>query len=144
MDLGEVYHAVETGVHVYRLRSLVCYYGAHYFAFVLVPGPSGWLLFDDTRVSSIGSWEDVKRKVSHAVRGRAGLVAPRCLCLRGLALCPCASCLLPLAVLPARQPAGQPGAHTPSRLPLTCHLAWPWQDCSVTELRFLPLPPRAV
>ncbi len=62
VDLGHIYHALEEGQHVYCLRSLVCYYGAHYFAFVLVPDLGRWIMFDDTRVSKIGSWADVRRK----------------------------------------------------------------------------------
>ena len=62
MDLGEAYCAHEAGQDVYRLRSLVCYYGAHYQAFVLVPDLGRWLMFDDTRVSNVGSWADVCRK----------------------------------------------------------------------------------
>ena len=46
----------------YRLRSMVCYYGQHYQALVLVPDAGGWLMFDDTRVSRVGAWADVRRK----------------------------------------------------------------------------------
>ena len=62
MDLGHIYHALDAGKHVYGLRSMVGYYGAHYFAFVLVPDLGRWLMFDDSRVSSIGAWADVRRK----------------------------------------------------------------------------------
>ncbi len=62
VDLGEVYHAHEAGQDVYRLRSMVCYYGAHYQAFVLLPELHRWLMLDDTRVSNIGTWADVQRK----------------------------------------------------------------------------------
>ena len=62
VDLGEIYRAVEPGQLLYRLRSLVCYYGAHYQAFVLLPELGRWLMFDDTRVSNIGTWADVRRK----------------------------------------------------------------------------------
>ena len=62
VDLGEVYQGVERGAHRYRLRSMVCYYGQHYQALVLVPDAGGWLMFDDTRVSRVGAWADVRRK----------------------------------------------------------------------------------
>ncbi len=62
VDLGEVYQGTERGLHCYRLRSMVCYYGQHYQALVLVPEAGGWLMFDDTRVSRVGSWADVRRK----------------------------------------------------------------------------------
>ena len=41
---------------------MVCYYGQHYQALVLVPEAGGWLTFDDTRVSLVGTWADVRRK----------------------------------------------------------------------------------
>lgn len=42
---------------------MVCYYGAHYFAFVLLPEQQGrWIMVDDTRVSQVGGWREVKRK----------------------------------------------------------------------------------
>ena len=46
----------------YRLRSMVCYYGQHYQALVLVPEAGGWLMFDDTRVARVGGWAEVLRK----------------------------------------------------------------------------------
>ena len=50
--------------HRYRLRSMVCYYGSHYSALVLLPALGGerWVLFDDARVSTVGSWADVLQK----------------------------------------------------------------------------------
>ncbi|PRW57724.1 ubiquitin carboxyl-terminal hydrolase [Chlorella sorokiniana] len=62
VDLGEVYQGVERGLHRYALRSMVCYYGQHYQALVLVPEAGGWLMFDDTRVTRVGTWADVRRK----------------------------------------------------------------------------------
>ncbi len=62
VDLATVYPGLQLGQHVYRLRSLVCYYGAHYFAFVLLPELQAWVMIDDTRVSRVGSWGDVRRK----------------------------------------------------------------------------------
>lgn len=62
MDVGELYRGVPPGLHRYALRSMVCYYGAHYQALVLVPDAGGWLMFDDARVTRVGSWADVRRK----------------------------------------------------------------------------------
>ncbi|KAL4450739.1 hypothetical protein ABPG77_001095 [Micractinium sp. CCAP 211/92] len=62
IDLGEVYQGTERGSHRYRLRSMVCYYGQHYQALVLVPEAGGWLVFDDTRVARVGGWDAVRRK----------------------------------------------------------------------------------
>jgi hypothetical protein len=62
VDMHSVYRGLHPGQHVYRLRSLVGYYGAHYFAFVLLPELQAWVMFDDTRVSRVGSWKDVRRK----------------------------------------------------------------------------------
>ena len=62
VDLGEVYQGVERGAHRYRLRSMVCYYGQHYSAFVWAEDLAAWLMFDDTRVRRVGAWADVRRK----------------------------------------------------------------------------------
>jgi hypothetical protein len=62
VDLHSVYRGVAPGEHVYHLRSMVCYYGAHYFAFVLLPEQQAWVQIDDTRASRVGSWADVRRK----------------------------------------------------------------------------------
>ena len=71
IDLHEVYGSEEAR-HRYRLRSMVCYYGSHYQALVLVPLPGGssWLLFDDEAVSLIGGWQDV------IVKCEAGRIQP--------------------------------------------------------------------
>ena len=58
----QVYQGVQPALHRYRLRSMVCYYGQHYQAMVLVPDAGGWLMFDDSRVSGVGGWADVRRK----------------------------------------------------------------------------------
>lgn len=62
VDLHAVYRGPVPGQYVYRLRSMVCYYGAHYFAFVLLPDTDRWVMFDDTRVSGLGTWGEVRRK----------------------------------------------------------------------------------
>lgn len=62
MDLAEFYEGVHPGAVIYRLRSMVCYYGAHYSAFVWADDLAAWLMFDDAHVSRVGSWTDVQRK----------------------------------------------------------------------------------
>ncbi len=57
-----MYSGLAPGRHAYRLRSIVCYYGAHYFAFVLLPELQAWVMIDDARVTRVGTWADVKRK----------------------------------------------------------------------------------
>ncbi|CAI5708381.1 unnamed protein product [Hyaloperonospora brassicae] len=51
----------------YRLRGFVCYYGRHYVALFYSTAHKMWLLFDDSRVLEIGSWDDV---VSECLKGR--------------------------------------------------------------------------
>jgi hypothetical protein len=41
---------------------MVCYYGAHYQAFVLSPALRKWLIFDDESIGLIGAWDAVKAK----------------------------------------------------------------------------------
>ena len=47
--MAEVYQKVQPGT-TYRLRSMVAYYGAHYFSFVLHPVTHRWTLFDDAHI----------------------------------------------------------------------------------------------
>ena len=49
--------------NVYRLRSLVCYYGFHYVTFIASERHKTWLLFDDKRISKVGEWPAVIAKV---------------------------------------------------------------------------------
>lgn len=67
IDLAHIYHGLPVGKHHYRLRSMVCYYGAHYQAFVLSHDLGKWLIFDDEVISVIGSWKSVRAKC-HAGR----------------------------------------------------------------------------
>ena len=60
VDPSEFYKGVPP--RLYRLHSLVCYYGAHYSAFVWAADLGAWLQFDDTRVTRVGSWADVRAK----------------------------------------------------------------------------------
>jgi len=62
VDLGEIYTGLPQKEHMYRLRSMVCYYGAHYQAFVMSPNLLKWLIFDDESIGVIGTWEAVKAK----------------------------------------------------------------------------------
>ena len=64
VDVGEVYSGLPRGRHRFALHSMVCYYGAHYEALVLVPEAGGacWLKFDDKSVSRVGDWQAVRRK----------------------------------------------------------------------------------
>ena len=55
IDLAEVYAGVPRGAQHHCLRSMVCYYGQHYQALVLVPEAGGRLMFDDTRVTRVGA-----------------------------------------------------------------------------------------
>ena len=61
VDLGQLYRGVPPGT-LYRLRSMVCYYGRHYSAVVLLPELGRWVMFDDATASSIGGWADVRRR----------------------------------------------------------------------------------
>lgn len=61
LDLGEVYDGVPECKHIYHLRSMVCYYGQHYLAYVLMPGDT-WFMFDDASMLRVGSWADVINK----------------------------------------------------------------------------------
>ena len=47
---------------VFRLRSMVCYYGSHYVALLFTPDLGAYLQFDDAAISRVGSWTDVRRK----------------------------------------------------------------------------------
>ena len=60
LDLGEVYLGQPAGQYIYWLRSMVCYYGAHYHAFVHTAGR--WIMFDDANTSVVGDWDAVLHK----------------------------------------------------------------------------------
>lgn len=47
---------------LYRLTSMVCYYGQHYMALIRSRQTQSWLLFDDASVSQVGDWAAVVRK----------------------------------------------------------------------------------
>ena len=41
---------------------MVCYYGAHYQALLLLSGTNRWTLVDDASISDVGTWAEVQRK----------------------------------------------------------------------------------
>ncbi|KAJ0395658.1 hypothetical protein ATCC90586_006205 [Pythium insidiosum] len=55
----------------YRLRGFVCYYGRHYIALFYSTAHKAWLLFDDSRVLEIGTWEKVEQE---CLKGRFQIV----------------------------------------------------------------------
>ncbi len=61
LDLADVYLGIEHGAFVYHICSMVCYYGQHYMAYVLL-SDSLWYMFDDARILQIGQWNDVVTK----------------------------------------------------------------------------------
>ena len=50
------------GLEEYALRGVVCYYGRHYVAFFEREGSDSWLMFDDRRVSDVGTWEKMTQR----------------------------------------------------------------------------------
>ncbi len=69
VDLSQLYGGVPQR-SLYRLKSMVCYYGRHYSAFVHLPELGRWVTFDDTAASSVGPFSEVRR------RCEAGRVQP--------------------------------------------------------------------
>ena len=66
LDLADVYLGIAHGRFLYHIRSVVCYYGQHYIAFVLM-SDSLWYMFDDAHILCIRLWADV---VSRCELGR--------------------------------------------------------------------------
>ncbi|PSC67694.1 Inactive ubiquitin carboxyl-terminal hydrolase 54 isoform A [Micractinium conductrix] len=62
VNLGEFYQGEGLGQRRYALRAMVCYYGAHYLAFVWAKDLGAWLVCDDATASRVGTWVDVRRK----------------------------------------------------------------------------------
>lgn len=67
----------------YRLRGLVCYYGRHYVALFYSTAHKMWLLFDDSRVIEVGSWQNV---INECVVGVSGAVGGVRVCMRRLTI----------------------------------------------------------
>jgi len=63
LDLADMYLGIEHGAFVYQIHSMVCYYGQHYMAYVLL-SDSLWYMFDDARILQNGQWTDVVTKKS--------------------------------------------------------------------------------
>ena len=66
LDIADMYVGLQPGDHVYRLSSMVCYYGCHYVAYILRPD-STWDVYSDSCISRVGSWRHV---VQACVDGR--------------------------------------------------------------------------
>ncbi|KAK9809137.1 hypothetical protein WJX72_009962 [[Myrmecia] bisecta] len=62
VDMGAIYQGLPPATHLFKLRSMVCFYGAHYHAFVFSKETRKWLMFDDATVAVVGLWPDVVRK----------------------------------------------------------------------------------
>lgn len=56
---SEQAEAAEVAGTRYRLASMVCYYGRHYFAFLLLPASGGWVMMDDAASTVVGGWPQV-------------------------------------------------------------------------------------
>ena len=86
MDLADLYPNLTPGACTYRLRSMVCAGGASaaaggaqqaHCALVLSPELKRWQLFEEARLSNLGTWEDAKRKVGGACGGACAASAMR-------------------------------------------------------------------
>lgn len=58
VDVGIVYRGLDEGFK-HRLVSVICYYGQHYHCFAFNNEFGKWVMFDDTTVKVVGSWDDV-------------------------------------------------------------------------------------
>ena len=63
LDLADLYAELQPSGHEtqYHISSMVCYYGQHYMAFVLMPNGT-WHILDDAKVSLVGLWPDIVEK----------------------------------------------------------------------------------
>lgn len=61
LDIADMADEVQPGHYKYRLYSMVCYYGHHYVAFILLPDGI-WHIFDDHNSSRVGHWKQVINK----------------------------------------------------------------------------------
>ncbi len=66
LDLAEVYSGVRRGMRHYVLRSIFCCSGTQYSAFVRTTELGAWLLMEGTRITPVGSWQDVLRQCESA------------------------------------------------------------------------------
>ncbi|CAH2064958.1 unnamed protein product [Thlaspi arvense] len=58
IDISIMYRGVDPKC-IYRLVSVVCYYGQHYHCFAYSHEHDQWIMYDDKTVKVIGSWSDV-------------------------------------------------------------------------------------
>ncbi|CAH2064956.1 unnamed protein product [Thlaspi arvense] len=58
IDISIMYRGVDPKC-IYRLVSVVCYYGQHYHCFAYSHEHDRWIMYDDKTVKVIGSWSDV-------------------------------------------------------------------------------------
>lgn len=67
IDLSKLFKGVGPQSNAaYVLRSIICYFGHHYQAYALSEELEQWLLFDDTNIQLIGSWQDVKAMIRNS------------------------------------------------------------------------------
>ncbi len=53
VDAAHVFVGGRPGLYLYSLKSMVSYYGLHYFAFVKDTDTGIWRMFDDTTASEV-------------------------------------------------------------------------------------------
>ncbi|WIA33520.1 hypothetical protein OEZ86_006645 [Tetradesmus obliquus] len=59
LELSRAFGGLPAGAP-YQLRSVICYFGHHYQAFVLSEELGAWLLFDDHVIQTVGDWQQVQ------------------------------------------------------------------------------------
>lgn len=62
LNLSDLYFGLQGMPSTYRLRSVVCYRGMHYHAFVRQGDSARWIDVSDSTFSPAGSWADCKAK----------------------------------------------------------------------------------
>ena len=62
LNTAGVFDAASKGAE-YKLCCIVCYFGHHYKAYALSEELEEWLLFDDSTISAVGSWAEVKQSL---------------------------------------------------------------------------------
>lgn len=64
LDLALVLDGLDTTTSrpLYRLRTMICFYGAHFVLIAYNPAVNQWVQFDDSSVKPLGSWADVCEK----------------------------------------------------------------------------------
>ena len=58
IELGQVFASTPNGGR-YRIKGIICYYGAHYAAFIWQAVDKAWFVFNDSSVSQVGSLNSV-------------------------------------------------------------------------------------